>query len=195
MSTVSADDTPLSHIDEAELEHELEARKAARKANPRSPEDNPSAKFAGGSAAAAEARSAAAARRGKVVRKKRSQREAADQAARDRAFEEAKAQASRSASRSSRGTRQRVRGAASRAKEAFAGRDPKIVGHYKTLDLPYGSDFAEVKQAYRKLMRKYHPDLHGGSPKKQKAATELSMRVTQAYNALEVHLQGGPNRS
>src|SRR5262249_37785520 len=50
---------------------------------------------------------------------------------------------------------------------------------------PYGAPFDEVKSAYRKLMRKYHPDLHNQSPKKQKAATELSMQVTQAYNALE----------
>ena len=37
-------------------------------------------------------------------------------------------------------------------------------------------------------MRKYHPDLHGQTPQKQKAATELTMQVTQAYNELEVHL-------
>jgi curved DNA-binding protein CbpA len=46
-----------------------------------------------------------------------------------------------------------------------------------------------VKSAYRKLMRKYHPDLHAGNPQKQKAATELSMRVTSAYNALSTHLE------
>lgn len=62
------------------------------------------------------------------------------------------------------------------------------------LDLPYGSDFDQVKAAYRKLMRKYHPDLHTQSPQKAKAATELSMQVTQAYNELEIHLGAGNNK-
>jgi DnaJ-class molecular chaperone len=44
-----------------------------------------------------------------------------------------------------------------------------------------------VKTAYRALMRKYHPDMHAGNPSKQKAATELSMRVTTAYNALQAY--------
>jgi DnaJ-class molecular chaperone len=52
-----------------------------------------------------------------------------------------------------------------------------------------GADLAQVKTAYRKMMRKYHPDMHAGSPQKQKAATELSMKVTGAYNALTTHLE------
>ena len=50
------------------------------------------------------------------------------------------------------------------------------------LDLQPGADMAQIKTAYRQLMRKYHPDMHAGNPQKQKAATELSMRVTTAYN-------------
>jgi len=60
--------------------------------------------------------------------------------------------------------------------------------------VPYGSQFDTVKAAYRRLMRKYHPDLHGGSPEKLKAATEVSQALTQAYNELEKVLLGGPNR-
>jgi curved DNA-binding protein CbpA len=48
----------------------------------------------------------------------------------------------------------------------------------------------EIKAAHRKLMRKYHPDRHVGSPQKQKAANELSMRVNEAYAALEKYLAG-----
>ena len=70
----------------------------------------------------------------------------------------------------------------------FQRKDNKIAQYYKVLDLPYGAEFAEVKKSYRQLMRKYHPDRHMGNPKKQKAATELSMRVTQAYNALDEYL-------
>jgi hypothetical protein len=38
-------------------------------------------------------------------------------------------------------------------------------------------------------MRKYHPDMHAANPQKQKAANELSMRVTAAYNGLSTHLE------
>jgi DnaJ-class molecular chaperone len=48
---------------------------------------------------------------------------------------------------------------------------------------------AQIKTSYRQLMRKYHPDMHAGNPQKQKAATELSMRVTTAYNGLVAHLE------
>jgi DnaJ like chaperone protein len=46
-----------------------------------------------------------------------------------------------------------------------------------------------IKTAYRQLMRKYHPDMHAGNPAKQKAATELSMKVTTAYNGLVEHFE------
>ena len=52
------------------------------------------------------------------------------------------------------------------------------------LDLQPGAELAQIKSAYRQLMRKYHPDMHAGNPAKLKAATELSMRVTTAYNGL-----------
>jgi DnaJ-domain-containing protein 1 len=69
------------------------------------------------------------------------------------------------------------------------GRNDKIDKAYRTLDLPVGASFAEVKTQYRKLMRKYHPDMHSAaSAGKQKAANELSMQVTQAYNLLDEHL-------
>jgi DnaJ-domain-containing protein 1 len=65
---------------------------------------------------------------------------------------------------------------------------------YAQLEVPYGADFDEVKKSFRRLMRKYHPDLHTGNPEKQKVATQLTMSLTQAYNELEQHLVGGPNR-
>ena len=65
----------------------------------------------------------------------------------------------------------------------------KVAEWYKTLDLQPGADMAQIKSSYRQLMRKYHPDMHAGNPQKQKAATELSMRVTTAYNSLVDHLE------
>ena len=60
---------------------------------------------------------------------------------------------------------------------------------YAALEIPAGSDFESVKRSYRRLMRKYHPDLNAGSVEKQKAATDLSQRLTEAYKTLEKHLR------
>ena len=60
---------------------------------------------------------------------------------------------------------------------------------YAALEVPPGSDFATVRKAYRTLMRKYHPDRHAQTPAKQKAATELAQKLTQAYKLLEKHLR------
>jgi DnaJ-domain-containing protein 1 len=67
--------------------------------------------------------------------------------------------------------------------------EAQLAEWYKILDLQAGADMAQIKSSYRQLMRKYHPDMHAGNPQKQKAATELSMRVTTAYNGLIAHLE------
>ncbi len=189
MGKVAADETPLSHVDEAELDAELELRVAARKANPRAPEDNPVAKTAGASAEARAARAEQAKKRETRIHGARRKRKKAEAEARDRAFRDTQARAHRDVP-----PRQSyARRASARARSALHREDPAIAKYYKTLNLTYGAKYPEVKKAYRALMRKYHPDLHTATPKKQKAATELSMRVTQAYNALEEHLKGGPN--
>ena len=67
--------------------------------------------------------------------------------------------------------------------------EAQLAEWYRVLDLGPGADMSQIKSAYRQLMRKYHPDMHAGNPHKQKAATELSMRVTAAYNGLVTHLE------
>jgi len=69
--------------------------------------------------------------------------------------------------------------------------DKRLRELYAQLEVPYGSSFEEVKKSFRRLMRKYHPDLHVGNPQKHKTATQLTMSLTQAYNELEQHLTGG----
>jgi DnaJ-domain-containing protein 1 len=203
MERIAADDQPLTHVDVAELQRELEQRLAARQADARAPGDNPRARMAGASAEAREQRAALAEKRNARVRAAREQRERAAKAAQDEFFRRARAEASRqpgpqpgqsssraggaSSSSSSSGGRRAAGGHGPRS--PFGRQDHKIAEYYKVLDLPDGADFPQVKSSYRKLMRKYHPDRHTGNPKKLKAATELSMRVTQAYNALEEHLK------
>jgi DnaJ-domain-containing protein 1 len=67
-------------------------------------------------------------------------------------------------------------------------RDPKIASHYAALQLPYGADVGQVKRAYRALMRKYHPDLHGSDPRRQQQANEVTQHLSEAYQALRKHL-------
>lgn len=199
MERIVVDDTPLSHVDEAELQRELEQRLAARKARPQSPTDNPVARMAGASAEARAQRQAMAEKRATRVQAARAKRERAAQAAQEEFFRRAREQERQQASQSTGARRPAGSAGASSSRSSAGSRShgspfqpqgDKIAEYYKVLDLPYGADFAQVKASYRKLMRKYHPDRHVGNPKKLKAATELSMRVTQAYNALEEHLKG-----
>jgi DnaJ-domain-containing protein 1 len=63
--------------------------------------------------------------------------------------------------------------------------DSAIRKAYAALEVPPGSDWETIRKAYRRLMRKYHPDLHSGSPEAQRAATDLAQRLTEAYKLLE----------
>ncbi|MFH0901672.1 MAG: J domain-containing protein [Pseudomonadota bacterium] len=94
----------------------------------------------------------------------------------------------------SRGGAGSTTGSTTGARRSALRQDPVLAKHYAVLELPYGADFETVKAAYRRLMRKYHPDLHGHSPEKLKAATEVSVALTQAYNELEKTLQGKSRR-
>lgn len=65
----------------------------------------------------------------------------------------------------------------------------KFRQYYANLELPFGSDLAEVKQAYRRLMRQYHPDKHQNDPARRQLATQLSQKLTVAYNELSQNLK------
>ncbi|MBT8492350.1 MAG: DnaJ domain-containing protein [Deltaproteobacteria bacterium] len=184
----------LAHVDAEELSAERQGRKAA---GPRNPENNPRAKHADGSEASRQSRRKAADARESVVRAERERREEADRKAHEAAFREAKARADQQAeaeyqrfrSSAGAGASAGASSSSSRKRRSPFGQDADLAKHYKTLNLSYGAEWTEVRSAYRKLMRKYHPDLHNQSAKKQKAATELTVQITQAYNALEKHLK------
>ena len=193
-SLVIVDDEPLSHVETAALQAELTVRKSARDKAPRTPADNPLAKLATSEPAARAARDKAARERAARVHRERDEREARQRAAADEAFRRMKDQAARSAgagqSNSSSG------GASSGGYGSGGGRPPRpgsteaqLLEWYRVLDLQVGADMAQIKTSYRQMMRKYHPDMHAASPQKQKAATELSMRVTTAYNGLVSHFE------
>ena len=60
---------------------------------------------------------------------------------------------------------------------------PEIRRYYANLELPLGAPADEVKAAYRRLMRRYHPDKHR-DPERARAATELVVQLRQAHDGL-----------
>lgn len=61
--------------------------------------------------------------------------------------------------------------------------------YYANLELPFGAELDEVKSAFRRLMRQYHPDKHQEDPARRQLATQLSQKLTVAYNELTKELK------
>src|ERR671935_103362 len=53
--------------------------------------------------------------------------------------------------------------------------------YYETLGVPRGASKDEIKRAYRRLAKKYHPDLNKDNPK---AAEEKFKKLSEAYEVL-----------
>lgn len=81
----------------------------------------------------------------------------------------------------------RTSGARSRGRSR--GTDVRLAQLYAQLECPYGADMDTVRKKYRAMMRKYHPDVHSRDAAKQRVATELSQRLTAAYNELRRRLE------
>jgi DnaJ-domain-containing protein 1 len=195
-SLVIADDEPLSHVESAALQAELTTRKAARERSQKQPLDNPLAKLATSDPAARAAREKAARERAARVHKERDEREARQKAAADEAFRRMKEQAARGGGSWSASAGASAGYSSTSSSSGGSSRPPRpgsteaqLAEWYRVLDLQAGADMAQIKTSYRQMMRKFHPDMHAASPQKQKAATELSMRVTTAYNGLVAHFE------
>ena len=57
--------------------------------------------------------------------------------------------------------------------------------YYKILELEYGSDFGQIKKSYKKLLKKYHPDLFQNNPEKQEKAQKVTQQINEAYTYFE----------
>ncbi|RMH69871.1 MAG: J domain-containing protein [Gemmatimonadetes bacterium] len=68
-------------------------------------------------------------------------------------------------------------------------KDPRIAQYYERLNVPYDSDYETVRDAWKILMKKYHPDRHAGDPEKVKMATKISQDLTEAYKEIEKYLK------
>jgi DnaJ-domain-containing protein 1 len=185
-SLVIVDDEPLSHVESAALQAELTARKAARA---KRTGESAIAKLALGNPAARAAREKAAKERASRVHREHDERDARQRAAADDAFRRMKEQAARGGYTSPSGSTGSSSTSGSSRPPRPGSADAQVAEWYRVLDLSVGAEMPQIKTSYRQLMRKYHPDMHAGNPQKQKAATELSMRVTAAYNGLVAHLE------
>ena len=67
--------------------------------------------------------------------------------------------------------------------------DPELAGYYSNLEVPYGADLETVRASWRRLVRRYHPDLHGTDPEKQRVATELVKGLNQAFEQIRKRLE------
>lgn len=61
--------------------------------------------------------------------------------------------------------------------------------YYANLELKPGAGFEEVKTAYKRLMKLYHPDRHQGSEEQRKVAELITRRLNEAYKYFENKFQ------
>jgi hypothetical protein len=58
-------------------------------------------------------------------------------------------------------------------------------GDFAELGVPFGADGETCKGAYKKLLKRHHPDRHAGHPGNMQKATEKSARINSAYDRIE----------
>ncbi|MEM9539560.1 MAG: DnaJ domain-containing protein [Cyanobacteria bacterium P01_E01_bin.42] len=59
--------------------------------------------------------------------------------------------------------------------------------YYERLDLKPGASPEEIKQAYRKLVKKWHPDRFPDEPQRQQQAEEKIKEINEAYEYLKAY--------
>jgi len=102
--------------------------------------------------------------------------------------------------RPSEGTaHQRRKAGRSRQRQAPRARpvdaDPALLRNYAQLGIPFDADLAAVRSAWRRLVRKFHPDLHASEPELERRGTERIKEINRAYEELRRRLDKGGLRS
>lgn len=63
--------------------------------------------------------------------------------------------------------------------------DLKEKAYYEALEITPPAGFEEIKASYKKLVRKYHPDLFHNSPQKRQYAEVVTQKINEAYAYFE----------
>ena len=71
----------------------------------------------------------------------------------------------------------------------FSSAPNSLAQYYSNLEVSPDSSLKDVKAAWKRLIKKYHPDLHSSDPKKREIATELTCELNKAYRAIEEKLK------
>ncbi len=64
-------------------------------------------------------------------------------------------------------------------------KDNKEIEYYKILELEYGASFKDIKSSYRRLLKKYHPDLFVNDKDKYELAKRVTQKINEAYTYFE----------
>ena len=57
--------------------------------------------------------------------------------------------------------------------------------YYQALEVIPGASFDDIKVAYKKLVKKYHPDLFHNNPEKRRYAEIVTQKINEAYAYFE----------
>tara|TARA_B100000686_G_C16775366_1_gene968050 strand:+ start:629 stop:994 length:366 start_codon:yes stop_codon:yes gene_type:complete len=68
--------------------------------------------------------------------------------------------------------------------QSMLSQDP-IAQYYANLEIPPSATLEEARAAWKRSLKKYHPDLHSSDPAKREIATELTRGLNEAYRAIE----------
>ena len=69
--------------------------------------------------------------------------------------------------------------------------DESLRADYANLEVPFGSDIETVRNSYKTLMLRYHPDKHAGNPEKQRIALEITKKVNQSFERIRSRHENG----
>ncbi len=67
--------------------------------------------------------------------------------------------------------------------------DPVLARCYARLEVSYGAGLAEIRSAWKRLVRKHHPDLHEMDPERKLLGAAVIKEVNNSYEELKRRLR------
>ena len=67
--------------------------------------------------------------------------------------------------------------------------DPALAQCYARLEVAYGAGLAEIRAAWKRLVRQHHPDLHEADPERKLLEAEMIKEVNSSYEELKRRLK------